>query len=210
MSTLFCRLAVDILTRADTFRRCCPKVVFMHTSLPKRTLLAGLAAATLAGCAAPEDPAPEPAPTTHAAPAVPLTETPAHDRTAAEPCPYLDTQRVADTNGQRVTGSNVDTRFEVPACVFWSYPEEPQLEVIVRRLGSVADAGAVVDHFVPVAESERAELPGGWTGGRMGATGTGAAYAVAREGDAVVVRTNQEQSFKAEQVAEEVIRTVFG
>lgn len=206
MSTLFCRLAVDILTRADTFLRCCPKVVFMHTSLPKRTLLAGLAAAATAGLAS----CSAPAPTTHAAPAVPLTETPAHDRTAAEPCPYLDTQWVADTNGQRVTGSNVDTRFEVPACVFWSYPEEPQLEVIVRRLGSVADAGAVVDHFVPVAESERAELPGGWTGGRMGATGTGATYAVAREGDAVVVRTNQEQSFKAEQVAEEVIRNLFG
>lgn len=37
-------------------------------------------------------------------------------------CPYLDTQWVADTNGQRMTAVGVDERFDVPACVFWSYP----------------------------------------------------------------------------------------
>lgn len=185
-------------------------------SLPNRILASTLSAslaAGLVGCSgspSPDETTTPAAETTTAAPALDPASTPVHDRTANDACPYLDTRWVAETNGQRVTGSNVDTRFEVPACVFWSYPEEPQLEVIVRQLPTAAAAGAVVDHFVPVDGSELAELPGGWSGGRMGATGAGAAFAVARGGDAVVVRTNQEQSFKAEQVAAEVIRNVFG
>ncbi|WP_080791969.1 DUF2020 domain-containing protein [Corynebacterium pacaense] len=121
-------------------------------------------------------------------------------------CPYLDTEWVADTNGQRVTAVGVDGTFDIPACVFWSYPQEPQLSVIVRTTGSFNEAMDVVDWAAPVDSTELADKPEGWTGGRRGGAGTqGAVYAVARDNNAVVVFTNQEQSLKAQLVAEEVI-----
>ncbi|MCX7542871.1 DUF2020 domain-containing protein [Corynebacterium sp. P5848] len=119
-------------------------------------------------------------------------------------CPYLDTQWVADTNGQRVTGVGVDERFDTPACVYWSYPEEPQLTVIVRHMDSVDAATAVVDWAAPVASTDPAEEPEGWSGGRFGGNGH-ALYAVQKGTTAVVVFSNQEQSIKPQLVAERVI-----
>lgn len=127
-------------------------------------------------------------------------------RTAQVACPYLDTQWVADTNGQRMTGLGIDERFDTPACVFWSFPEEPQLTVIVRSMDSVDEAIAVVDWAAPIDSTEPAEEPAGWSGGRRGGTDTqGALYAVQKDTTAVVVFTNQTQSVKAQLVAEEVI-----
>ena len=124
-------------------------------------------------------------------------------------CPYLDTDWVARTNGQRVTGVGTDTRFDTPACQFWSYPEEPQLTVLVRHMDSVEDARAVVDFVAPVDLTQPATLPGGWDGGRHGGGDVpgriGAAYAVAKGPTAVAVFTNQHESVKAETVAKEVI-----
>ncbi|QMV84112.1 DUF2020 domain-containing protein [Corynebacterium hindlerae] len=122
-------------------------------------------------------------------------------------CPYLDTQWVADTNGQRVLGSGIDERFETPACVFWSYPEDPQLTVIVRTTNNVAESDAVVNWAAPINDTEPADDPEGWMGGRSGAPGR-AVYAVAKDNKAVVVFTNQDQSFKAEMVAKEVIKNL--
>ena len=139
------------------------------------------------------------------APALPVDarpEVPAGKESWQE-CPYLDTAWVEQSNGQRVTGVGLDERFSTPACVYWSYPEQPQLQVIVREMPSESDAIAVVDHFAPPSETELAELPGGWSGGR-GATDS-AVFAVFRENTVVVVLTNQAQSFKAEQVAAEAI-----
>lgn len=119
-------------------------------------------------------------------------------------CPYLDTQWVADTNGQRVTGVGVDERFDTPACVYWSYPEEPQLTVIVRHTDSVDAATAVVDWAAPIASTDPAEEPEGWSGGRFGGNGH-ALYAVQKDRTAVVVFSNQEQSIKPQLVAERVI-----
>lgn len=68
-----------------------------------------------------------------------------------------------------------------------------------------AQARGVVDAFLPVSDSALAELPGGWSGGRTGGEGHGAAFGVARGPHAVVVLTNQEQSFKAQLIAEHVI-----
>lgn len=127
-------------------------------------------------------------------------------RGAWEECPYLDTQWVADTNGQRMTGLGVDRRFTTPACTFWSYPEEPQLTVIVREMATENEAIAVVDWAAPIDSTEPAEQPEGWSGGRRGGTeGSGALYAVQKDNKAVVVFTNQEQSVKAQLIAEEVI-----
>lgn len=133
-------------------------------------------------------------------------------REAQEACPYLDSQWVADTNGQRMTGQGIDQRFDTPACVFWSYPPEPQLTVIVRHMPSPQEAVAVVDWAAPVADTEPASKPAGWDGGRFGGTGPEgqpkAIYAVAKDTVAVVVFSNQEQSFKAEQVATKVIENL--
>src|SRR5699024_7959364 len=124
-------------------------------------------------------------------------------RTSWQECPYLDTQWVADTNGQRVTGVGVDERVPTPACVYWSFPEEPQVTVIVREMDTIDEAIAVVDWAAPVDTTELAEEPAGWSGGRRG--GDGALYAVQKDTVAVVVFTNQDQSLKAQLVAETVI-----
>lgn len=150
-------------------------------------------------------PAPEPAPE----PALPVEALPDTPRDSWTECPYLDTDWVAQTNGQRVTGVGTDTRFDPPACQFWSYPEEPQLTVVVRHMDSVEDARAVVDFVAPVDLTQPATLPGGWDGGRHGGGDVpgriGAAYAVAKGPTAVAVFTNQHESVKAETVAKEVI-----
>lgn len=155
---------------------------------------------------------------TEAAPEAPVTDSGLpHDampeipggRENQDTCPYLDTPWASDTNGQRTLGVGIDTRFDTPACVFWSYPEEPHLTVIVRDMPDVDSAIAVVDWAAPIDTTEPAEDPGGWSGGRAGAgmvpEHDGALYAVQKENRAVVVFSNQDQSLKAELVAHEVI-----
>lgn len=157
----------------------------------------------------------EDAPAGQATPAgdgLPVDALPATDRNSWDECPYLDTQWVADTNGQRVTGVGVDTRFDPPACQFWSYPEEPQLTVFVRHAATPSDAMAVVDWATPVEHTEPADQPAGWNGGRHGGGEVpgriGAAYSVAKGDVAVTVFTNQDESIKAQRVAEQVIATL--
>lgn len=150
-------------------------------------------------------PAPAPAP-------LPFDALPVTDRNDWVGCPYLDTQFVAETNGQKVTGVGIDERFDPPACQFWSYPEEPQLTVIVRRTASPQEAMEVVDWAAPVDVTAPADEPEGWNGGRHGGGEVpgriGAAYAVASGPIAVVVFTNQDESVKAQLIAEHVIATL--
>ena len=120
-----------------------------------------------------------------------------------EDCPYLDTQWVADTNGQRMTRWGVDKRFGTPACVFWSYPEEPQATVIVREMPSVDEARAVVDAAAPINETELAELDG-WSGGR-GVFEEHSVFAVQKDTHAVLVWSNQLQTLKPQLIAQEAI-----
>ena len=196
----------------------------MRLSLPSVLPVALLTALTaaLAGCSPSESPestpradapgiteAPETAEATDSGlPHDALPEVPG-GRDSWEECPYLDTEWVSDTNGQRTLGVGVDTRFDTPACVFWSYPEEPHLTVIVRDMADVDAAIAVVDWAAPIDTTEPAEDPAGWSGGRAGAgmvpDRVGSVYAVQKDDRAVVVFSNQDQSVKAELVATEVI-----
>ena len=176
--------------------------------------------AALAGCAGGEG-GPEATETTQAAEAtqapattepgdgLPTDALPATDRGAWVECPYLDTARVAEANGQKVTGVGIDERFDPPACQYWSYPPEPQLTVVVRRMPSPQEAMAVVDWAMPIEFTSPADEPDGWNGGRHGGGEVperpGAGYAVARGDTAVVVLTNQNESVKAQVVAEQVI-----
>lgn len=135
----------------------------------------------------------------------------AHDLAASEPaqvnewtdCPYLDAQWVAETNGQRLTTHGIDSRFDPPACVFWSYPEAPQVTVIARQLPSVEQARAVVDGAAPIDSTEPADFDG-WGGGR-GTFSDSSVFAVQKDNWAVAVWTNQSQTLKAELIARETI-----
>lgn len=134
---------------------------------------------------------------------LPVDATPDLATVTDEECPYLDSQWVADTNGQRMTRVAVDHRFSTPACVFWSYPEEPQASVMVREMPSVEEAREVVDHAAPVDATEIAEFED-WTGGR-GVLGEEAVFAVQKDTHAVVVRSNQLQTLKSQLIAQEAI-----
>ena len=68
-------------------------------------------------------------------------------------CPYIGPGWLEETNGQRLTKQGIDTRFPTPACVFWSYQDEPQATVIVRDMPTVEDARAAVDDE-PVSSDE--------------------------------------------------------
>ena len=114
------------------------------------------------------------------------------------PCPYLDTQWVANTNGQRMIGQGID--------VFWSFPDEPQATVIVRHMPTEQAAINVVDWAAPITTTEPVD-ENGWSGGRSG-NPQGAVYAVQKGPVAVVVFSNQEQSLKAELIAKETIKNL--
>lgn len=194
-------------------------------SLTRKLLIAGMSFATLTACSSLNDEAPAapesstseeaaPAPSAPQEDVLPpdTTVQPAGDRTSWDSCPYLDDEWVAQTNGQKITGVALDPRFDPPACVYWSYPEQPQLTVLVRHMPSPEQATAVVDHFAPVDITNPAELPGDWMGGRAGQGVVpgleGALFAVSKDSTAFVVTTNQEQSVKAETVAQEVINNL--
>ncbi|NME88983.1 DUF2020 domain-containing protein [Corynebacterium stationis] len=192
----------------------------MPLSLLPRAISLVVAAGVLSSCAAdtPTDPnntseASPSSPAISSAPVAPrdglaVDALPEVGRGGQEACPYLDTQFVADANGQRVTDFGVDTRFNPPGCVFYSYPDEPQLIVMVRRLSSFGQAMEVVDFAAPIDSTSPAEY-GEWDGGRgaLGGipTGAGSVFAVAKDSMAVVVWSNQEQSVKAETIAKQVI-----
>lgn len=130
---------------------------------------------------------------------------------AWDECPYLPTEWVADTNGQKVLGVGLDTRFDTPACVFWSYPDQPQLQVIVRHMAAKEDAIAAVNHYAPIEWTSPALKPQGWDGGRgswNNEEGVGSVYSVQKGPVAVTVLSNQEQTIKPATVAEEVIRNL--
>jgi UPF0176 protein len=122
--------------------------------------------------------------------------------TGEGPCPYLDEAYVEDTNGQRV--SKVQTSADQPpTCFFYRSDGSVQLTVRVYT-GDATVAKTLVDTAAPVATANPAELTGGWKGGAE-AKEDGAVYAVAKEGTAVIVSTNQGQTIKAKQVAQESI-----
>lgn len=118
-------------------------------------------------------------------------------------CPYIDPGWLENTNGERLTKQGIDTRFPTPACVFWSYQDHPQATVIVRDMPSVEDARAAVDWAAPIDATEPASFAG-WEGGR-GIVNEQAVYAVQKDTHAVLVWSNQQQTFKSEQIAQEAI-----
>lgn len=168
----------------------------------RRLLLPIAAAVLLTGCAqqAAEPPAAEPpAPAPAESPVVPPEPEPA----AEGPCPYLTESFVADANGQKVSAVKTSADTPHPTCFFYALNGKLQLTVRVYT-GEPDVAVALVDQAAPVDTSNPADEPAGWKGGYQ-PTEAGAVYAVAKEGNAVVVTSNQEQSVKARTVASEAI-----
>ncbi|MGH4014201.1 MAG: DUF2020 domain-containing protein [Pseudonocardiaceae bacterium] len=133
---------------------------------------------------------------------------PAPQPSAEGPCPYLDQEDVAVANGQLVGSVRTSTDRPHPACFFFRGDGTEQLRTwIVVATPEVA--GATVDAAAPVATSDLAELPRGWSGGSQ-PTSSGAVFAVARQGTAVVITTNQQQTIGARRIAEQVIAALGG
>src|SRR5699024_5018786 len=127
----------------------CSRLLLMSLSLLPRAIALVVAAGVLTACTTSPEPVADEttAAGITAAPSdgLAVDAVPAVERGQQEPCPYLDAEFVADTNGQRITDSGVDASFATPACVFYSYPDQPQLVVMVRQQESFDKAMEVVD-----------------------------------------------------------------
>ncbi|PXY31724.1 DUF2020 domain-containing protein [Prauserella muralis] len=167
-------------------------------------VLGAAAAALLAGCSTGTQ-TPGPAPSTASSGQAPSSAVlpPDPKPAAAGPCPYLDTDFVARANGQHVGEVRLSADEPHPACFFYRPDGDVQLTVRVY-VGDPEVATGLVDKAAPVDTSNPTEQPAGWTGGYE-STGDGAVYAVAKEGKAVIVTTNQQQSVKARTVATQAI-----
>jgi UPF0176 protein len=180
-----------------------------HRSASKRALAAvagGLLAVATGSCGgfstAPTPVAPVLADPSAAAPAAPPPPRPV----AEGQCDYLPAEAVEAVNGERVGAVQISADRPYPACFFLRGDGAVQLRSwIVVDTPEVARA--TVDAAAPVATSDLAELPGGWSGGSQPTT-DGAVFAVARQGTAVVVTTNQRQTINARRIAEQVIATL--
>lgn len=174
-----------------------------HLCRASRTLVGGVLIAFIAGCGAPLSGAGEPVAPSAAAPvAVPEPEP-----SADGPCPYLDEQTVERINGQRVGSVRISADQPYPACFFFRGDGSEQLRTWIVPAATPEVARATVDAAAPVATSDLAELPGGWSGGSE-PTADGAVFAVARQATAVVVTTNQQQTISARLIAEQVIESL--
>ncbi|HYZ37363.1 MAG TPA: DUF2020 domain-containing protein [Pseudonocardiaceae bacterium] len=176
------------------------------------TSAGGVLAAAAVACGQPAAPpsavAPSDAPPRAPAPS-PAVPPPDPQPIADGPCPYLTAGSVQAANGERVTAvrvSGTGPNQPYPACFFLTYHDAVQLRTWIV-VATPRTAGATIDAVAPVATSDLAELPGGWSGGSQ-PTPNGAVFAVARQGTAVVVTTNQRQTIGARRIAQQVIATL--
>ena len=172
----------------------------------RRVVLAvGLTALVTTACSrtAPAEPAPPTIHTITLPPSSAVALPPDPQPTRGGPCPYLDTSFVADANGQHVSKTQTSADQPHPACFFYALSGKLQLTVQVY-VGDAKVAKALVDKAAPVDTSNPASDPAGWQGGYE-QTDSGAVYAVAKGGSAVIVTTNQQQTVKARTVTKQAI-----
>ncbi len=175
----------------------------MRTSL---VVIGSAVAAFVVGCAQPQSesqPGAEGRPQSTATVSSSVALPPEPEPENEGECPYLDTEFVAQTNGQRVGGVRTSSDEPHPACFFYRPDGDVQLTVRVY-VGEEDVARALVDAAAPVATSNPTSQPTGWEGGYE-SRDDGAVYAVSKGGNAVIVTTNQQQSVKARTVVTEAI-----
>lgn len=164
---------------------------------PAVVLLAGCGPSLVSGTATPSPPSASAG--TAAGSELPPDPQPA----ATEDCPYLDSEFVADSNGQHVSKVRISADQPHPACFFYRPDGKIQLTVRVY-VGDAKTATALVNKAAPVDSSNPASDPSGWKGGYE-STDDGAVYAVAKGSAAVIATTNQKQSVKARTVVKKAI-----
>lgn len=145
--------------------------------------------------------------TTQPSAAVPPQPQPAK----AGACPFLDAQEVSYDNGQHVGSvkiSDVPAGQTYPMCYFYLYNGQLQLTARVY-VGASAVATALVNQATPIATSNPASQPAGWTGGSQ-ASSSGAVYAVAKGGTAIIVTSNRLQTIYCRQVTLAVANKLAG
>lgn len=169
----------------------------------RRLLILPFVVPLLAACGPTEQPPAATGPSAPSSPAAAAQAPPAPEPTGNGPCPYLENSFIADANGQKVSKVKTSADKPHPACFFYALSGKLQLTVWVY-VGESAVAKAIVDQAAPIDTSNPADEPAGWKGGYQ-PSGGGAVYAVAKEGHAVVVTTNQKQSIKARSVAKQAI-----
>lgn len=180
-----------------------------RTALGLLLVLAGVVGGAVTGCATQTTGTATPATPAMTAPPTPSTTTPPQPppepKPAREaPCPYLEDEFVEQTNGQRVGETRISADEPHAACFFYRSDGKEQLRVQVAVGLDPATARAMVDLAAPVDTSDPASLPGGWEGGKQ-PTDRGAVFAVHKDGAAVVVIGNQEQTIKVSRIAEQVV-----
>jgi hypothetical protein len=120
----------------------------------------------------------------------------------ASSCPVVSSQEVTYDNAEAVGTvkvSEIPDGQKYPVCYFYR-AMNGQLGMTVRvYTGSAAVATALVDQATPIATSNPASEPPGWSGGSMSSS-QGAVYAVSKGGTAVIVTSNMTQTVKCRDV----------
>lgn len=151
---------------------------------------------------------------TRTSPGVTVTVTVAPPKATATPaatdgtCPYLSADVVSEITGQHHGQTQLVQFTPHPMCVFYRSDGGRMGSVRIIQAGSAAAAVAAVNQHVPVAGSQPATQPAGWSGGSTTSAGqmtqdsqAMSVYAVSKGTVAVVAEENESPSLKARLMA---------
>lgn len=151
---------------------------------------------------------------TRTRPGATITVTVPPPRATAEPspttgeCPYLGADVVSDITGQHHGQTQLIRLDPHPMCVFYRSDGGRMGSVRVIQAASAAAASAAVDQHVPIAGSQPATQPAGWTGGSSTSPGqmtqdsqASSVYAVSKGNIAIVAEEDESPSLKARLMA---------
>ncbi len=123
-------------------------------------------------------------------------------------CPYLSADVVSDITGQHHGPSELVNFQPHPMCVFYRSDGGLMGSVRIIQAANPQQAVAAVNQHVPIADSQPASQPAGWSGGSTTTPGqmtqdstAGSVYAVSRGNIAVVAEENESPSIKARVMA---------
>ncbi|SDO58368.1 protein of unknown function [Nakamurella panacisegetis] len=123
-------------------------------------------------------------------------------------CPYLSADVVSEVTGQHHGQTQLLKVAPHPICVFYRSDGGLMASVRVIAAADARAATAAVNQHVPIAGSQPASQPTGWSGGSMSTGGqmtqdskAKSVYAVSRGNIAVVVEENESPSIKARVIA---------
>ena len=119
-------------------------------------------------------------------------------------CPYLSADEASDLTGERLDKVQIDPSYDPPACFFGTGEGAIMLMVSLETVDSPDEAVSLVDEIVPPDSTERADIDGGWTGGKN-TSEAGAMLAVYREDQVFTVQTTQARSEAVQSVADTVL-----